>query len=92
MDFYVITYDISDPKRLHKVYQCLLDFGYHRQLSVFECWLKPRGLVRLKNRLSKIINSEADQILIFPLCKHCLGAIQTIGKKREPFDYKALIF
>jgi CRISPR-associated protein Cas2 len=91
MDFYVITYDISDPKRLHKVYQCLLDFGHHRQLSVFECWLTPRALVRLRNRLSKIINCEVDQILILPLCKRCQEAIESIGQKREPFDYKVFI-
>jgi CRISPR-associated protein Cas2 len=91
MDFYVITYDIRDPKRLHQVYKCLLDFGHHRQLSVFECWLKPSGLVRLKNRLSKIINSEADQILILSLCKHCQGSIETIGQERVPIDPKVLI-
>lgn len=91
MNFYVVTYDISDPKRLHKVYQCLLDFGFHRQLSVFECWLNPSSLVRLKNRLSKIINSETDQIIILPLCKKCQGGIEAIGQKRISVDSKIII-
>ena len=91
MNFYVITYDIADPKRLHKVYQCLLDFGHHRQLSVFECWLTTISLVRLRNRLSKIIEYESDQVIIIPLCHSCQEQIETIGRKRTPPDSKVLI-
>ena len=36
---YVVTYDISDPKRLRKVYKMMLGYGEHLQLSVFQCEL-----------------------------------------------------
>jgi len=91
MNFYLVTYDISNPKRLHKVFQCLSDFGHHRQLSVFECWLTNRKLVQLKNRLTRIIDSEDDQVLIISLCRDCVGKIDSLGRRRIPPDPRVMI-
>ena len=45
---YLITYDISSPDRLRKVYQTLLGYGEHLQLSVFRCDLTGVRLVELR--------------------------------------------
>jgi CRISPR-associated protein Cas2 len=36
---YVVTYDISDKKRLRKVFRLMRGYGDHLQLSVFRCEL-----------------------------------------------------
>lgn len=59
----VVTYDIADPKRLYRTFQCLRKYGDHLQLSVFECWLEDKDVHRLKQRLRGTIDSAKDQIL-----------------------------
>lgn len=60
---YVVTYDISDPKRLRLVYRLMLGFGNHLQLSVFECELNSRELVELRHALGELIHHDQDQVL-----------------------------
>ena len=60
---YIVTYDISHPKRLRKVYKLMKGYGEHLQLSVFRCELSHRGLVELRARLGDIIRSDQDQVL-----------------------------
>ena len=60
---YVVTYDISDPKRLRRVYRLMLGWGDHLQLSVFQCELSARELVELRLALSEVVNHNEDQVL-----------------------------
>jgi CRISPR-associated protein Cas2 len=60
---YIVSYDISDPKRLRKVFKLMKGYGEHVQLSVFRCELTHRGLVELRARLGAIIHHEQDQVL-----------------------------
>jgi len=64
---YVVTYDICDPKRLRKVYKCMLGWGDHLQLSVFQCELNHRELVELRIQLDRIIKPSEDQLLFVDL-------------------------
>jgi CRISPR-associated protein Cas2 len=60
---YVVSYDISDPKRLRKVFRLMKGYGEHIQYSVFRCELTHRALVELRTRLATLINHEDDQVL-----------------------------
>jgi len=60
---YVVAYDISDPKRLRKVYEQMLGWGDRIQYSVFRCELNPREVVQLRAALSDVINDQADQVI-----------------------------
>ncbi len=60
---YVVTYDISNPKRLRKVYKLMLGWGDHLQLSVFQCELNERELIELRAELAQIIRHVEDQVL-----------------------------
>ncbi|MEY4549335.1 MAG: hypothetical protein RL685_5530, partial [Pseudomonadota bacterium] len=60
---YVVTYDISNPKRLRKVYKLMLGWGDHLQLSVFQCELNERELVELRSELAQVIRHTEDQVL-----------------------------
>jgi len=62
---YLVTYDISDPKRLRAVFRIMKGYGDHMQLSVFRCDLTRSGLVELRGKLSDVIHHDADQVLFF---------------------------
>ncbi len=64
---YVVTYDISDPKRLRRVFQTMKGYGEHLQLSVFICQISHKRLVRMRTELENVIDHRADQVLIVDL-------------------------
>ena len=64
---YIVTYDISDDKRLRRVFKIMRGFGDHLQYSVFECQLTPTDLVRLRTALAKVIHHTEDQVLFVNL-------------------------
>ena len=70
--FIVISYDIPDNKRRTKIASVLLDYGGERvQRSVFECYITPRNLERLQQRLQRIYDEESDSIRFYLLCENC---------------------
>lgn len=64
---YLVCYDISDEKRLRKVFQAMRNYGDHLQYSVFECQFTEADLVRCRAELSQIINHKEDQVLFVNL-------------------------
>lgn len=83
---YLVTYDISSPKRWRKVYQTLLGFGEHVQLSVFRCDLTATRLVRLKSALDNQIHHQEDQVLIVKLGRsnaQVIDGIEVLGRPHE---------
>jgi len=64
---YLVCYDISDDKRLRKVFKTMRGFGDHLQYSVFECQLTASDLVRLQVELARIIHHKQDQVLFVNL-------------------------
>jgi CRISPR-associated protein Cas2 len=92
MTFYFVCYDISDDKRRDKVFKVLLDFGLHRQFSVFECKLTETDYLRMKARLGELIDADEDQVLFIPLNGELYNAVETIGQPRTVDDGPAQIF
>lgn len=64
---YIVCYDISDEKRLRRVFKTMRNYGDHLQFSVFECQLTPTDLVRCRAELAAIINHDQDQVLFINL-------------------------
>jgi CRISPR-associated protein Cas2 len=91
MDSYIVTYDVSDPKRLRKVATCCEDFGVRKQYSVFLCRLSATDFVRLRSRLYDLINLAEDQVLFIPLCAKCVNAIDAIGRPTEAADVRDVV-
>ena len=90
----VVTYDISDPKRLRRVFRLMQGYGAHVQLSVFRCELSARELVELKVRLGEIIHHGEDQVLFIdvgPADGRAGTAISAIGRAYEEPDRYALV-
>ncbi len=91
---YIVSYDISDPKRLRLVYRAMRGFGDHLQLSVFRCELNARELVELRACLATLIHHGEDQVLIVdigPADGRGLDAIESIGRAYTHPERLALV-
>ena len=66
----------------NKVAKILKDFGTRIQYSVFECDTDRRALLRLQDRLQKVINLGEDTITFYHLCAACEKQIDRIGIKK----------
>jgi CRISPR-associated protein Cas2 len=64
---YIVSYDISDPKRLRSVFKVMRNWGDHLQYSVFECQLNRTDVVKLRAELAGIIHHDDDQVLFVDL-------------------------
>jgi len=74
---YLVAYDISDPKRLSRVYRYLVGFRVEGQKSVFEIWVTQAELRKIKKKLLKIINIKKDRLHVVELdprtTPYCFG-------------------
>ncbi len=64
---YLVCYDISEPRRLARVYKLMKGKGLHIQYSVFHCSLTWPNLLEIKEKLNYLIDEEEDDIRIYPL-------------------------
>ncbi|MHB8876009.1 MAG: CRISPR-associated endonuclease Cas2 [Myxococcaceae bacterium] len=76
---YIVTYDISNPRRLRKVFKVLKGYGEHLQFSVFRCDLAKMALATMKAELNEVIHAEEDQVLI-------IDVGPTEGRGEEVFE------
>ena len=84
---YLVSYDISDPKRLRKVARSLEGFGVRLQYSVFECPLDDMRLAKLKAELQDLVNHDEDQVLFVALGsaeRTALPEISSLGLAYTP--------
>ncbi|GAB4373006.1 MAG: CRISPR-associated endonuclease Cas2 [Bryobacter sp.] len=91
---YLVTYDISDPKRLRRVFKTMRDWGDHLQFSVFECQLTATDLALLRAELKEIIHHEEDQVLLVhlgPSEGRGDRAITALGKPYSPIDAPCIV-
>jgi CRISPR-associated protein Cas2 len=91
---FIVSYDISDPKRLRRVYRLMKGYGEHVQLSVFRCELTHRALVELRADLGNIIHHGQDQVLfvdIGPEEGRGSTSISAIGRAYEPPERCAVV-
>jgi CRISPR-associated protein Cas2 len=90
---YLVTYDVSDPRRLRRVFRTLRGYGDWVQFSVFQCRLGPLRHRRLITELSSLIHQKEDQVLIFPLgpVKSTPVRVASIGRAFEPISREPVI-
>ena len=82
---YLVTYDISSPRRWRKVFRAMHGFGEHVQLSVFRCDLTPERHVQMRSQLDRFIHHQEDQVLIVklgPSSPDVIGSIEVLGRPR----------
>ncbi|NCJ06235.1 CRISPR-associated endonuclease Cas2 [Synechococcales cyanobacterium C] len=72
--WYLICYDIREPKRWRKAYKLLQGYGETLQYSVFRCWLSQRQREKLRWELEKILTQE-DDLMLVGMCHRCVERI-----------------
>jgi CRISPR-associated protein Cas2 len=77
--FYLICYDIRDPKRWRKAHRLLKGYGETLQYSIFRCRLNQRDREKLRWELEKVLAQE-DSLLIAGLCDRCVERIQACNR------------
>lgn len=80
---WIVTYDISDPKRWRQVYRTMRGFGDHVQLSVFSCDLTPAQHIKMIAALEEAIDRDADQIVLIdlgPSHAQPIRHVETLGR------------
>ncbi len=91
---YLVTYDITDERRLAKVHKTMRGFGDHLQYSVFECQFTQADLARCRHLLSGIIDHRTDQVLFVdlgPVEGRGERVITALGRPYTPLDAPCLI-
>lgn len=79
--FYLIAYDISDPRRQAQIRKHLQAYATGAQKSLFECWLTPKEWQELAQTLPELLETgdklhsvhlpenEDDNAMLFGLAK-----------------------
>ncbi|MGQ9546583.1 MAG: CRISPR-associated endonuclease Cas2 [Dehalococcoidia bacterium] len=76
--FVVVCYDIPDDRRRNRVGKILEGFGTRVQRSVFECDLQQKHILKLKEKLTKVVKGD-DSLRYYYLCADCLPKVEVVN-------------
>jgi len=85
----LITYDITEPKRLNDLRKFLKEFGLRTQKSVFECDIDDVALKRIRTYCRKNLDMAKDSVRIYKICNRCMNkvVISGLGLKVTQMEY-----
>jgi CRISPR-associated protein Cas2 len=79
---WIIGYDITEPKRLQRIYRVMLRHATPLEYSVFMLTGSERNKQRCLDELSALIDSDSDDLRCYPLPER--GLQERIGKATLP--------
>lgn len=90
---FIVTYDISDPKRWRRVFGVMNGYGEWLQLSVFQCRLSRQRHAELVALIDGIIHHTADHVLFLDLgpADQVVPRVVSLGKTFEAVQRQAVI-
>ena len=91
---YIVTYDISDPRRWRRVYKTMQGYGDWIQLSVFQCRLTRRRRAELEVKLRELVNASEDSVLLIAVgpAEGVELKIECIGRRSyKPIERKSIV-
>jgi CRISPR-associated protein Cas2 len=85
----LITYDITDPKRLNAMRLFLKEFGLRTQKSVFECDIDEEAIRKIRSYCKERLDLAKDSVRIYRICSRCINRVIISGKglKVTQLDY-----
>ena len=85
----LVTYDITDPKRLNATRKFLKEFGLRTQKSVFECDIDDVAVKRIRSWCRDNLDIAKDSVRIYRICNRCMDkvVISGTGLKVTQMDY-----
>ena len=96
--FVLVSYDISEDKRLRHIFKLLRGYGEHVQYSVFLCQLTEKDLIVLSEKIKDIIHHKEDQVILIGLgpvgrkSDSLPGRWQVIGAPLSISDHSLMIY
>lgn len=90
---FIVTYDISDPKRWRRVFGVMNGYGEWLQLSVFQCRMSRQRHAELVALLDGIIHHATDHILSLDLglADEVVPRVVSLGKTFEAVERAPII-
>ena len=91
---YIVAYDVSDGKRLRRIFKKMHGFGDALQYSVFACDLSSKERVIMEEALTAIMNLKEDRIIIIdvgPVEGRGGEVMRTLGRQTKPKQREALV-
>jgi CRISPR-associated protein Cas2 len=67
MRYFLVCYDVADPKRWRQLFRVMKKYGEHWQYSVFFCRLRAIERTKLEIELRKILHEEHDRAFLCDL-------------------------
>jgi CRISPR-associated protein Cas2 len=85
----LITYDITNPKRLKRTHKFLKEFGLNTQKSVFECDIDEEGIKTIRDYCRDNLDLAKDSVRIYKVCSRCINKVIISGRglKVTQLDY-----
>lgn len=88
--FWMLSYDIADPRRLRRVAKAALRHGERVQKSLYQCTLSAEQFKIFRSELQRLHHPEEDRLMLRPVCRHCREQTRTQGmgghpERLEPF-------
>ncbi|MGH7707216.1 MAG: CRISPR-associated endonuclease Cas2 [Vulcanimicrobiaceae bacterium] len=93
---YILSYDISDAKRLRAMHKLAKAYGRPLQYSVFACLLRREDRVRLASRVEGLIDERRDRVIILDIGtvadrESWIPAMQVFGRQELTKEPAAVI-
>lgn len=82
--WYLIAYDVRDPKRLRRVHYHIRKHAFALQESVFLVRTDQRGLAALEDQLRKLVDPRTDDLRRYPVTGP--AALWTAGRQEARLD------
>jgi len=88
----LVSYDISDSKRLQRVAKHCEDHGTRIQYSVFELRLEAGAFDRFWEDLVALIDEDEDRITAYRVCVSCAREVRDAGAQTHSEKVVAYVF
>jgi len=67
---WLVSYDISDPRRLRRVAKYMERHGMRIQYSVFAVLANRRHIAEIRQDLEELIDARADDVRVYPIARN----------------------
>jgi CRISPR-associated protein Cas2 len=84
--WWLVCYDVRDPKRLRKCARHMEGYGERVQYSVFRCWMSKEQVERLRWELTEMLAPE-DEVMLIPLPQASVDGIVGIHGSDHPPEW-----